>query len=184
MCCWRAGGDDYMTKPYMVEELLLRVASLLRRKDQPVIREDFTTGRLTWHTAAKQFRMDGEELMLQPKEYAVLEYLQRSRTRYVSTEELAERIWLTEEDSAITQSIRNTVHTLRQKLEGSGCGTVTINAEGVPNGYHGNKAYFAILSETHLPFSCQGNINITSDAWAAAKPGNYTATLRVQVEWH
>ena len=126
----RAGGDDYMTKPYMVEELLLRVASLLRRKDQPVIREDFNTGRLTWHTAAKQIRMDGEELLLQPKEYAVLEYLQRSKTRYVSTEELAERIWLTEEDPAITQSIRNTIHTLRQKLEGSGCGITMRRGEG------------------------------------------------------
>ena len=39
-----------------------------------------------------EIRMDGEELLLQPKEYAVLEYLQRSKTRYVSTEELAERI--------------------------------------------------------------------------------------------
>ena len=119
-----------MTKPYMVEELLLRVASLLRRKDQPVIREDFNTSRLTWHTAAKQIRMDGEELLLQPKEYAVLEYLQRSKTRYVSTEELAERIWLTEEDPAITQSIRNTIHTLRQKLEGSGCGITMRRGEG------------------------------------------------------
>ena len=61
--------------------------------------------------------------------------------------------------------------------------TVTTNAEGVPNGYHGNKGYFALSNETPLPFSCQGYINITSDDWAAAKPGNYTATLRVQVEW-
>lgn len=61
--------------------------------------------------------------------------------------------------------------------------TVTINAEGVPNGNHGNKGYFAILNGTTLPFSCQGIINITSDDWAAAKPGNYTATLRVQVKY-
>ena len=61
--------------------------------------------------------------------------------------------------------------------------TVTTNASGVPNGHHGEKAYFAIFIETPLPFSCQGYINITSDAWAAAKPGNYTATLRVQVKW-
>ena len=61
--------------------------------------------------------------------------------------------------------------------------TVTTNASGVPNGHHGEKAYFAIFIETPLPFSCQGYINITSDAWAAAKPGNYTAPLRVQVKW-
>ncbi|MBQ9662978.1 MAG: bacterial Ig-like domain-containing protein [Oscillospiraceae bacterium] len=61
--------------------------------------------------------------------------------------------------------------------------TVTTNAEGVPNGHHGDKGYFAILHGTPLPFSCQGFINITSDAWAVAKPGNYTATLKVQVVW-
>lgn len=61
--------------------------------------------------------------------------------------------------------------------------TVTTNAAGVSNGYHGAKAYFALSKETVLPFSCQGFINITSEDWAAAKPGNYTATLRVQVKW-
>ena len=61
--------------------------------------------------------------------------------------------------------------------------TVTINATGVTNGQTENKGYFAITRETSLPFSCQGFINITSDDWAAAKPGNYTATLRVQVRY-
>ena len=59
--------------------------------------------------------------------------------------------------------------------------TVSTNADGVPNGYHGDKCYFAIFNYTRLPFSCQGYINITSDDWAAAKPGSYTATLRVRV---
>ena len=57
---------------------------------------------------------------------------------------------------------------------------VTTNASGVPNGYHGNESYFAILSSTPLPFSCQGIIHITDENWAAAKPGSYTATLRVR----
>ena len=61
--------------------------------------------------------------------------------------------------------------------------TVTTNATGVPNGHHGDKGYFALFSDTHLPFICQGFINITSDDWVAAKPCNYTATLRVQVSW-
>jgi DNA-binding response OmpR family regulator len=88
----RAGGDDYMTKPYLIEELLLRVSSLIRRRDQPAMREDFSTGKLIWHVAAKQIELNGEELQLQPKEYAVLEYLQRSSVRYVSSQELAEKI--------------------------------------------------------------------------------------------
>ena len=60
--------------------------------------------------------------------------------------------------------------------------TVSTNATGVPNGYKRDECYFAILEES-LPFSCQGYINITSEDWAAAKPGNYTATLRVQVKY-
>ena len=40
-----------------------------------------------------------------------------------------------------------------------------------------------IKQTTTLPYTCQGFINITSDAWAAAKPGSYTATLRIQAQW-
>lgn len=59
--------------------------------------------------------------------------------------------------------------------------TVDTNATSTSHGYHGNECYVAIFSEMSLPFSFQGYINITSEAWAAAKPGSYTATLRVRV---
>lgn len=58
--------------------------------------------------------------------------------------------------------------------------TISTNADGVSHGYHGDECYFAIFRQTDLPFSCQGYINITSDAWAAAEPGTYTATLNVR----
>ena len=57
--------------------------------------------------------------------------------------------------------------------------TVSTNATDGPNGYRGNKCYFAIYKEQSLPYSCQGYINITSEDWAAATPGTYTATLKV-----
>ncbi len=59
--------------------------------------------------------------------------------------------------------------------------TVDTNADGTAHGYRGNECYVAIVEGMSLPFSFQGYINITSDAWAAAKPGSYTATLRVRV---
>ena len=117
----KAGGDDYMTKPYLMEELLLRVASLLRMRHASIALDDFTTGRLRWHVAAKQIDLDGDLLHLQPKEYAVLEYLQRSSSGFISSKELAEKIWLTEDESAVRASIHNTIHNLRQKLEGTDC---------------------------------------------------------------
>ncbi len=62
--------------------------------------------------------------------------------------------------------------------------TVSTNAAGATStGYHGNQCYFVIDNVTTLPFNCQGYINITSDNWAAAKPGKYFATLRVSVRW-
>ena len=125
----RAGGDDYMTKPYMIEELLLRVSSLMRRRDQPAMREDFSTGKLVWHVAAKQIELNGETLKLQPKEYSVLEYLQRSSARYVPSQELAEKIWLTRGE-LVEKAIRNAVSGARKKMEGSGCTIVQKRGEG------------------------------------------------------
>lgn len=126
----RAGGDDYMTKPYLIEELLLRVSSLIRRRDQPAMREDFSTGKLIWHVAAKQIELNGEELQLQPKEYAVLEYLQRSSVRYVSSQELAEKIWLAKDEQLAEKAIRNAVSGARRKIEGSGCTILKKRGEG------------------------------------------------------
>lgn len=62
--------------------------------------------------------------------------------------------------------------------------TISTNAaEATSTGYHGNQCYFVIDNVMTLPFNCQGYINITSDDWAAAKPGKYFATLRVSVIW-
>ena len=63
--------------------------------------------------------------------------------------------------------------------------TVTTNADGAGQVYYsdGDAYGFTVYSYTELPLTCQGFINITSDAWGAAKPGNYTATLRVRVNW-
>ena len=63
--------------------------------------------------------------------------------------------------------------------------TVTTNAGekgDIIAGNVGNGCYFAVYNGD-LPFSCQGFINITSDAWAAANPGSYTATLKIEVNF-
>ena len=59
--------------------------------------------------------------------------------------------------------------------------TVTTNGQG-PGSFQ-NGCTFFVYPDTTLPYSCQAFINISSDAWAAAKPGSYTATLRISVEW-
>ena len=60
--------------------------------------------------------------------------------------------------------------------------TVTLTGDAPEEvGTFGEGYYFSVFDDTEFPCDCQGNINITSAAWAAAKPGNYTATLRVSV---
>ncbi len=130
VCGLRAGGDDYMTKPYLMEELLLRVRSLLSRNDRAISRDDFSTGKLRWHVAAKQIERDGTMLPLQPKEYAVLEYLQRCSARFVPVKELARQIWLTEDYPNVEASVRNTVYCARKKIRDSGCGIVLKRGAG------------------------------------------------------
>lgn len=59
--------------------------------------------------------------------------------------------------------------------------TVTTNGQG-PGSFENGCSFF-VYPDTTLPYSCQAFINISSDAWAAAKPGSYTATLRISVKW-
>lgn len=89
----RAGGDDYIAKPYLTDELLTRVETLLRRRlggtDEPPLRIGALEIRFTSHRA----RLDGKDLILRPMEYALLEYLARRMDRYVTAEELYEKLW-------------------------------------------------------------------------------------------
>ena len=61
--------------------------------------------------------------------------------------------------------------------------TVTINGDNVGQVGNQNAYLFKVFSYTELPHSWQGFINITGNDWAAAKPGSYTATLRIRASW-
>ncbi|MBB4065705.1 response regulator transcription factor [Gellertiella hungarica] len=89
----RAGGDDYLPKPYAFSELLARVEVLGRRKGTPeqdmVYRvADLELDRLS-HTA----RRAGRDLMLQPREFRLLEYLMKNAGQVVTRTMLLEHVW-------------------------------------------------------------------------------------------
>lgn len=113
-----AGADDYVTKPFHVEEVLARINALVRRAAgmaSPVLALD----GFELDTGAREVRRDGERLTLTAFEYRVLEYLMLNRDRVISKEELTERLYAQdfERDS---NTIEVFIGRLRKKLDPDG----------------------------------------------------------------
>lgn len=90
----RAGGDDYMIKPYRMEELLARIEAHLRRAAlSSSIRMTVGNDVLMLDTRSQRACLNDRDLLLKPKECQILDYLMQNRNRYVSADELYGEIW-------------------------------------------------------------------------------------------
>ncbi len=88
------GADDYMKKPFSMNELMARVKALLRRSTRRVTEEKrILEGPLEWDAGAGMFRLGGENLDLSPTEYRLLEELVLRRGKVVLREELLHKVW-------------------------------------------------------------------------------------------
>ncbi|MBZ0217562.1 MAG: response regulator transcription factor [Fimbriimonadaceae bacterium] len=89
----RAGGDDYLTKPYAFTELLARVEALGRRAAPEVAQTAFQVADLTLDRLAHTVQRSGSAITLQPREFRLLEYLMQNAGRVVTRTMLLENVW-------------------------------------------------------------------------------------------
>ncbi len=89
----RAGGDDYLPKPYSFSELLARVEVLSRRRISGESETAYQVGGLVLDRLAHAVKRDDNEILLQPREYRLLEYLMKNAGQVVTRTMLLENVW-------------------------------------------------------------------------------------------
>ncbi len=89
----RAGGDDYIAKPYAFSELLARIEVLGRRKTAEPVRTRLKVGDLEMDLLKRKVIRAGKEILLQPREFKLLEYLMRNAGNVVTRTMLLENVW-------------------------------------------------------------------------------------------
>ncbi|MEL6287233.1 MAG: response regulator transcription factor [Pseudomonadota bacterium] len=89
----RAGGDDYLTKPYAYSELLARVEALARRATPEEAETRYAVGDLELDRLSHKVTRGGEDIILQPREFRLLEYLMKNAGQVVTRTMLLEHVW-------------------------------------------------------------------------------------------
>jgi two-component system, OmpR family, response regulator len=89
----RAGGDDYLAKPYSFSELLARIEALARRGAPQAFDTTYKVGDLELDRLAHSVTRDGQDIPLQPREFRLLEYLMRHAGQVVTRTMLLENVW-------------------------------------------------------------------------------------------
>ncbi|MEU6364197.1 response regulator transcription factor [Streptomyces sp. NPDC046931] len=125
----QAGGDDYLVKPFALQELVLRLHALLRRRP-PVDRDVLRVADLVIDPAARTAHRAGRRLELTRREFELLEVLARNAGLVLTRDQLLDRVWGYDFDVR-TDAVDTFVSYLRRKLEADGGKRLVHTVRGV-----------------------------------------------------
>jgi two-component system response regulator ResD len=124
----KSGADDYLVKPFILDELLARIEALLRRSRLPATSAP-TTGPLVLDEDSQQVYLQGQPVNLSPKEFKLLRVLARTPQKTFSRDELLERVWGPEHWDS--RRVNLYVSKLRAKLRRPGLPAIIQSVWGV-----------------------------------------------------
>jgi len=108
------GADDYLVKPFAIEELIARIRAQLRRAGQPA--ERLVVADLVLEPGARRVRRGGQELSLTAQEFDLLEFLMRHRGQVMSRQRILDHVW-GYEAVPVSNIVDLYIHYLREKVD-------------------------------------------------------------------
>jgi len=191
-----SGADDYVTKPFHMQELIARIRTVARR-NPTTINSVLTCERLHLDPVSREVTYDGQPLKIGRKEYLILELLLRHPNQVFSRYDIIDRLWSLDEEVPTEATVKSHVRSIRRKLEQVNASELIETLYG--QGYRLNPTFLAPPAPQPLSAANLHAVDtLTAQVWqrayaksldklseieqaiAALQSGSFEATLRQQ----